>query len=173
MRKRITLTMIFCIIAFNVMVSDGFCKEEKTQPAKPEEKKAPEKKEMTRDEVLAVLKSDLAKSDEIFDVIPELKLVKGPQGETYYTYNGIRLEDMSKEDADKLLVRVRQNLTRLNTERIQMQLESARSAERLRAISPPRAPLVPAAIPQPPRTPPSPPSAPRVPAPPPPAPTRR
>lgn len=168
--KKILPAVISCIALSSVFAAACFCAETKA-PADAKAESA--KKTMTREETISALKDILEGEDEIFNAIPELKVVKDAKGGMSYIYRGIRLEDMSKEDADALMARVHQNLTRLNTERIQMQLENVQRAERLRAVTPPRPPSIPQAVPQPPQTPSNPSSSTRVPAAPPPVPARR
>ena len=143
----------------------------KAEAPKAEGLKAPvEKKEMTRDEMLADLKESLSEDDEIFDVVPELKAVKEKDGKVYYTFKGMKLEELSKEDLDKLLVRVHQTVVRMRTDRIQRQLETVRRTQNLQGLS--ATPQAPPKVQQPPRAPSQPASPPRLPAAPPP-PSRR
>lgn len=137
----------------------------KAEAPKAEGLKAPvEKKEMTRDEMLADLKESLSEEDEIFDTIPELKAEKDKDGKSYYTFKGMKLEDLSKGDLDKLSARVHQALVRIRTDRTQRQLETVRRTQNIQRISvppqPPRTPSQPTPPPSPPRTsaPPPPPS---------------
>lgn len=116
-------------------------------------------KEMTKENMLAELKADLADNDELFDVIPGLSAGAGQKGSAVYTYKGIALDELSKEDMAKLFGTVRQALTKIRTDRIQRQLETIRQIEKLqKAPAPPQPPRVPTTPPSAPRTPPLPPS---------------
>lgn len=130
---------------------------------------------MTKEELVADLKDELESDDEIFDIIPDFKAVKDETGKTYYTYKGVKLEDMAENDLESLLARTRQNLIKLRTERIQQQLETARRAQQIqRLAAPPVSPRTPAtaATQQPPRAMSAPPSAPKAPPAPPATPRR-
>jgi len=139
----------------------------KTASSKVEKSKAAvsearaEVAEMTKGEMLAALKEDLADNNEIFDMVPELKATVSHQdGKTVYTFNGAALESLSKEDLTNLFGRVRNALVKIRTDRIQKQLETIKQVERLRVITSPR---------QPPHAPSATPSVPKIPS----SPTRR
>jgi hypothetical protein len=124
-----------------------------------------EKKEMTQDETLADLKESIGENDELFDIIPELKSEKDTGGKFHYTFNGIKLEELSKEDLGKLATRVRQTLVKLRTDRIERQLETVRRVQNIQRIpaptqvqQPPRIPSQPSSPPKGPPAPPAPPS---------------
>ncbi|MCX5668445.1 MAG: hypothetical protein NTY34_09145 [Candidatus Omnitrophica bacterium] len=134
---------------------------------------SPKDKEMTKGEMLAELKEDLADNDEVFDAVPELKVSAGQDGNAVYTYKNMALDGLSKEDLAELYGRVRQALVKIRTDRIQRQLETVRRIEMLqKTATPPQLPRIPAEA-QPPRIPPAPPSAPRNPPSPPPSQVRR
>lgn len=134
------------------------------------------KKDMTREEMVLELKEELKYNEELFDLFPDMKSKKGDDGNVYFTFKGVKIEDMPKEDIDNLLTKVRQALTKIKTDRIERQLEIVRRVERLnRAAAPlqsPRAPAAPPSAPSVPSAPPSPQSAPRA-ASAPPSPPRR
>ena len=124
----------------------------KAEPAKIEtpvgeiEKKGTMKKDMTKEEILAGLKDDLADPDDLMAVMPELKVGADQNGKIIQTYKGVALDKLSKEDLSSLYIRVRQNLTRMRTERIERQLETVRRIERLQGVAtPPQPPRVPSA----------------------------
>lgn len=115
--------------------------------------------EMTKGEMLAALKEDLADNNEIFDMVPELKAAVSHQdGKAVYTFNGAALESLSKEDLTNLFGRVRNALVKIRTDRIQKQLETIKQVERLRVITSPQ---------QPPHAPSTTPSVPKIPSSPP------
>ena len=119
-------------------------------------------KEMTKEEMLAGLKEDLADNDEVFDAVPGLKAGTGQDGNAVYTYKDTALDELAKEDLSKLYSRVRQALVKIRTDRIQKQLERIKQIERLqKTANPPQSPRAPSVPPSVPRTPPSPPSAPQ------------
>ncbi len=163
MKKRI---LIMVAIISSVLGIFALAKTQpKTEP--PKALRNIEKEEMTRDEMFADLKESIEEDDEIFDMVPELKAEKDKDGKFYYTFKGIRLEKLSKEDLDKLLARVNQVLVKLRTDRIQNQLETVKRVQNIQRMS--ASPQVQ----QPPRTPSQGPSAPRTPSAPPASPSRR
>jgi hypothetical protein len=129
---------------------------------------------MTAGELAGEIAKTLDGNDEAMDYIQGLKREKGPDGGNLYTYNGIGLDKMEKEKLVALLNRIHQERTRLNTERLQKQMESIRQAQQatnaasraaagsVRAVRPPVQPPQPApSVQQPPRPPPQPPRLPR------------
>ena len=150
-------------------------------PAGKAEKKGRSVEDMSKEEILADLKSDLEDPAELMGVVPELKSSTDQSGKTVLTFKGAALDKLSKEDLSGLYIRVRQNITRIRTERIERQLETVRRVERLQKVSAPsqpaqalpvvpsapRAPSAPSAAPSVPRAqsvpsaPPAPPSAPQ------------
>ena len=112
--------------------------------------------ETTKEEMIAELKKDLAGTKGVFSMIPELKSVISQDGKAAYTYGGVALEDLSKEDIVKLLSRVRQALVKIKTDRIQRQLEIAKQVEKFQGATDVRQPSrVPVAAPSVPKSPPS------------------
>ncbi|MCX5666546.1 MAG: hypothetical protein NT036_05895 [Candidatus Omnitrophica bacterium] len=131
------------------------------------------KKELTKEEKLAEFKEDLAVNEEVFDMVPGLKAEKDPDGKALYTFNGMKLEDLSKEDLDGIFSKAGQVMVRLRTERIQRQLDTVNRAQALqRPAAAPQLPRIPAQA-QSTRIPSAPPSAPRPPSLPPAVPQRR
>lgn len=143
-------------------------------------KVVPPKKTYTKEEMIADLKENLDDEEEILNFIPGLKKITTEKGESYYTYEGLKLEDLDKEKLNKIFTRARQETTRIRTNKLNEQLENIRRNQRLTAAAgggvprvpvtpptPPRmfsAPNVPSApppVPQPPRTPTPPPAPPR------------
>jgi len=171
MSKRVLFVAVVIALFFGLPAAYGIGDGNEKVGALPKAQ-APAK-EMTKEEMLAELKEDLADNDEVFDSVPELKASAGKNGKAIYTYKGTVLDELSKEDLANLYVRLRQTLTRIRTERIQRQLETVRRVERLQRVvappqppQPPRAPSVPPSMPRAP-------SAPRAPSSPPSAPQRR
>lgn len=127
-------------------------------------------KDMTVQELADGITKVLDQSDEVMDYVPGFKQEKDPDGKEFYTYKGTRLEKVDKEKLAALYNRIRQERTRLNTERINRQLETiqqtqqaaniANQAARIPRITPPPA-QVPAPPPAPPRAPPAPPPTPK------------
>lgn len=135
----------------------------------------PAKKTYTKEEMIAHIKETLDHEEEILNFIPGLKKATTEKGESLYTFEGAKLEELNNEKFDKLFSRVNQEATRIRTDRLNRQLETIRRAQQITSAAggPAR---VPAPPPQPPRvysapniphTPPSVPQPPRVPAPPP------
>lgn len=169
--KRIIFAAVIIVLLLAVPAVDGFGEDEKQGVSTPapqtaaKKTEAPKahvpKKDMTREEMALELREELGSYEELFDLFPDIKSKKGDNGNVYFTFKGIKIEDMTKEDIDNLLTKVRQALTKIKTDRIERQLEIVRRVERLnRAAVPLQSPRVPAA-------PPSTPSAPAAPPPPP------
>lgn len=188
-KNRIIFAAVIMVLLLAVFAGDGFGEDEK-QGVSQKVKNAPQaaankaeapkarvsKKDMTREEMVLELKEELKYNEELFDLFPDMKSKKGDDGNVYFTFKGVKIEDMPKEDIDNLLTKVRQALTKIKTDRIERQLEIVRRVERLnRAAAPlqsPRAPAAPPSAPSVPSAPPSSQSAPRA-ASPPPSPPRR
>lgn len=189
MKNRIIFAAVIMVLSLVVLAGYGFGEDEK-QGVSQKVKNAPQaatnkaeapkarvpKKDMTREEMILELKEDLKHDEELFDLFPDMKSKKGDDGNVYFTFKGVKIEDMPKEDIDNLLTKVRQALTKIRTDRIERQLEIVRRVERInRTAAPLQSPRIPAAPPSAPRAvsaPPSPPSAPRSPSIPPPPPRR-
>ncbi len=172
MNKKILFAVVVVItVSFGLPLAYGIDDGNKKVGALPKTQ-APVK-EMTKEEMLAELKEDLADNDEVFDAVPELKASAGKNGKAIYTYKGTVLDELSKEDLANLYVRLRQTLTKIRTDRIQRQLETVKRVERLQRIAtPPQPPRIPVQV-QPPRIPAAAPSAPKAPPSPPSVPQRR
>jgi hypothetical protein len=127
-------------------------------------------KEMTVEELADGITKVLDQTEEVMDFVPGFKKDKDPAGGVFYTYKGARLEKMEKDILAALYVRVRQERTRLNTERITKQLETIRNVQRATAIT--NQVSRPPAVVTPPATPPQPVTVPKAPPAPPPS-TRR
>lgn len=173
--NRIIFAAVIMVLSLAVFAGDGFGEDEK-QGVPQKVKNAPQaaankaeapkarvpKKDMTREEMVLELKEELKYGEELFDLFPDMKSKKGDDGNVYFTFKGVKIEDMPKEDIDNLLTKVRQALIKIRTDRIERQLEIVRRVERLNsAAAPPQGPRVPAAPPSAPRAPSRPPSPPR------------
>jgi len=110
----------------------------------------------TKEEILAGIRSDLEAEEGILDTIPSLKADKDKAGNISYTYGGVKLEDMSRKDLEKLFARVAQSAVKIRTENIQRQLDIARrTPETPKTAAPvprtaPAVPKIPQKAPQPP-----------------------
>jgi len=141
-------------------------------------KAMPPKKAYTKEEMVADVKETLDDEEELLNFIPGLKKATTEKGESLYTYEGMKLEELDQEKLRKIFTRVRQEATRIRTDRLNRQLETIRRTQQLTAVAAGGAPRVPVAPPAPPRilstpnVPSAPPSIPRPPSPPP-APPRR
>lgn len=120
---------------------------------------------MTKEELLVHIKERLRVTEEIADFIPGLKKEKDPAGALYYTYNGIRIDDLDRDTLDKLFGRIQTESVRINTERINKQLESIRQAQQAQqaAQQAARIPAVVQVPPQPPKIPQAPPTQAQIP----------
>lgn len=101
------------------------------------------RKAMTKEELLVDLKDDLEGADEIFKIVPELKLEKNKDGTSFYTYKGVKLDDMAKEDLEGLSAMIGQHLSRIRVERIERQLETVRRTQEMNRLAAPTKPPVP------------------------------
>jgi len=135
-------------------------------------KVAPPKKAYTREEMIADIKEILDDEEEILNLIPGLKKTTTEKGESFYTYEGLKPEELDKEKLGKIFYRVRQEATRIRTNRLNEQLENIRRNQRLTAPAGGGVSRVPALPTQPPRILQPPPAQPQIPKPPP-APPRR
>lgn len=169
MNKIIFVLTSIIVLSTWIFTSDSFCAGEKA-PDKPKiaapkadtPNAKPSKKEMTRDEMLAELKDSFDEADELFNMIHGLKAETDKNGKVYYMIGGVKLEDMENEDLSNLLIKVRQVLVKIRTERIQNQLETVERIHNLqRVVVPSQAPAAPATPRSAPRTPQAPPSPPR------------
>lgn len=150
------------------------------KPAAPAAKiPLPPKKAFTKDEIAKHVKEMLDHEEEVINLIPGLKKSMTEKGESFYTYEGTRLEDLDKGTLDKIFSRMNQEVTRIRTERLNKQLESIRHAQQItsaaagaakiptpppqppRIYSGPSVPSTPPSVAQPPRTPVLPPAPPR------------
>jgi hypothetical protein len=119
-------------------------------------------KNMTKGELVREITSELNDEEELLDYIPTLKKMKDERGVEYYTYSldgkTVKISDLDRTTLEKLLSRIYNQATLIQTDRINKQLESMRSIQNInRQISVPRVPPpVPTAPRQPPKPPPSP-----------------
>ena len=129
--------------------------------------------QMTKEEIIAGIVDALDGEDEIMSYIPGLTRQKKEDGTASYLYvyegRTLELADLDEELLRSLLTRVRQTGTKINTDRIQAQLETIRQSQRLLNMQPPQPPPQPPRTTMPPQPPPQPPRAPQ----PPPLPPRR
>lgn len=144
----------------------------KKEPLKAKEipPPAPAKKEFTKEEMLEDIKDDLEAHEEIIVSISGLKAEKDNEDKVIYTFNNVKIEEMSGEDLQPLFKKVRQFAIKLNTERIQRQMETVERAQVVGNVARGGA-TTPSKPPTPPQTPkissvpsgpPSPPSPPRT-----------
>ena len=130
------------------------------------------KKAMTREGKIAELTEDFASTDELFSVVQGLKAEKDKLGKVSYTFKGMKVENLSEEDMDKLLTQVKQALVKIRSDRITKQLETVKQAQRIHDMTR-SAPISISTPAQPPRTPPSTPPTVNIPKAPPQLPPRR
>ncbi|MCX5686561.1 MAG: hypothetical protein NTW09_03775 [Candidatus Omnitrophica bacterium] len=127
----------------------------------------PPAKAYTREEMIADIKEILDDEEEILNLIPGLKKTVTEKGESFYAFDGLKPEELDKEKLGKIFYRVRQEATRIRTNRLNRQLENIRRNQRLTAPAGGGVSRVPALPPQPPRiSVPVPPSVPQQPKPP-------
>jgi len=143
-------------------------------PLQREEAEAKARKDraaMTKEELLADIKDNLDSEEEILNYVPSLKKSQGTGAINIYLLDGVPLEQVEKEDLEKISVTVAQISTKIRTDRIVNQLESIRQAQNLsrmqnitrppqivtppvRPSPPPRAPSTTSSIPPAPPAPP-------------------
>lgn len=166
MRKLIVTTALTCVILIGLITGSSFPAISPGKVETPKERIAV--KDMTREDMIAELKTDLADNEELFDMMPDIKAEKDDSGVNYFTINGTRVEGLSDETLKNVFTRVRQAVIRIRTDRIQQQLDMVRQAERAqRVIAPLRPPQIPSAVrsapPSQPQSAPKPPSLPPAP----------
>ncbi|MDP3790641.1 MAG: hypothetical protein Q8R38_01170 [Candidatus Omnitrophota bacterium] len=165
--------------SYNDFRNRGQVKKASVPVPAPIAKKEEKKKPATKEELLQDIKDDLKTQEEILEAMPSLKAEKDSEGKVFYAFNGVKIDDMSKEELEQLFSKVGQLAVKFRTERIQRQLDTVRQANQggpgrvpVAAPSAPqslRAPTLPA----PPRASAPPPAPPRASAPPPAPPSRR
>lgn len=147
----------------------------------PEEEIGPDGKEkpLSKEKMIDSIQKRLKVYSQILFLIPELQMKKSQDGaeELYYTSRdgiALKLSDLDEKTLRELFSRVNNEATRLNTERIQRQIQQQEQLTRMlqQIPQPPQQPPQPPQIYNPP---PQPPQPPRVynPPPPPPEPPRR
>ena len=153
-------------------------KEEKiVKPELPKEVKEAQEKmkarpsfeDMTNDEIIDRIKYSLEAMPEIMNFIPDLSITKKEDGEVesiQYKQDGVSkdLKDLDKDTLRKLYGRVNSERVRIQTERIQRQLDAIRASQN---IPKPPTTYTPPTPPRIPTLPPSPPKVPNIPKPPP------
>ena len=169
MKKGLLLLLVLCLAASIVFAALNSSSDKEKRAAGGQKAQAPvaaderpkpkSSKDMTVQELADAITKVLDRTEEVMDYIPGFKQEKDPAGNSFYTYNGSRLESLEKGKLVSLYNMVRQMRTKINTDRINRQLESIRQAQRAAEIANqasriPRTTTPPA---QPPRTPPQPP----------------
>jgi len=139
------------------------------EPAPVEEKKSPWES-ITEEEICERIKYMIEVSPEASSLIPELKVTLDKnRNATKITYNvdGIAkdLKELDKETLIKIHNRVNNERARIQSERIQKQLEAMRASQRIPSPppAPPKIPRLPQQPPTVPKPPPQPPTIPRPP----------
>ncbi len=116
----------------------------------------------------------LLHEDEILNFIPGLKKEKVSDGKDFYTYQGVKIDELDKEKLQELYNKVNNEAVRIRTERLNRQLESINQAHQA-TIAAQQALRVPRPVAPPPQPPPTNPTVVQPPKPPPmpPVPPRR
>ena len=171
MKKR-SLVVIIGLLTLVFFIGVGKCEDKNAKNTPVAAKKeTPVKPEKTKEEMLTDIKNNLKAYDEIFNSMPALKAQKDEAGNFFYTYKGIKLEDMSAEDLKKISLRIGQLAVKIRTENIQRQLNTIKNAQKLQGAgsqgapgavrTPAQPPHVPPSVPAVPKAPPAPPASPR------------
>ena len=172
-----SLRIIAVALLFTLFFAgSSFCAD--TGPSKPKAAEpAKVKLEMTAADKIVRINKDLSAFKEILGIVPGLAKESDVVGNTYYTYQGKKLEDLDKETLNKLYSAVATQAVRLRTERLNKQLENIRRANeltrqntqvapRVNIVTPPYQPPAftpPPAVNQPPKQPTPPPTPPTLP----------
>jgi hypothetical protein len=125
--------------------------KEEVEPAAPSQEKVRAQRELTKSEMVTGIKESLEDNEEMLNFVPGLKMEKSDKGEPSYKLEGIRLEDLDKDRLKSVYIKVRQQATRIRTERLNRQMETVRRSQQLTNISrqaTPRVPPVPTPIPK-------------------------
>lgn len=136
---------------------------------------------MTREEIAERIAKVLDRREEVISFVQDLKKEKDPEGNVFYTFRGVKISDLERGLLEKVYIRVRNEAVRINTERVNKQIESINRANQLSRMlkQPPLVPSVPRVVMAPPNPPVLPPivqqtpQIPKNPPAPPPAPPRR
>lgn len=167
MRRNVKIIILYCLLA--CFLSTNAFSAEKPKSAK----KLPSLKSISKKELKERIKTILEFTPEINDFIPELKILRGAEGDITgidYKIDGFfrSIEKLDKEALLKVYGRISNEMTRIQSERIQRQLEAMRASQNIPkppqvSIPPsaPKAPTLPPALPQIPKLPPVPPRQPR------------
>lgn len=132
---------------------------------------------ITDEDIIGRLVKAVDRREEILNFVPGLVKERGGDGKIFYSYNGVKIDELDRASLEKLYVRVRQEAVRINTERLNKQVETINRAGALSGVgrqtsqiprapvvtsTPPRLPTVPTAqsLPQTPKGPPATPPAP-------------
>jgi hypothetical protein len=89
------------------------------------------KSELTKPEMIERIQKNLDSFNEIVGLVPGLKKETDAKGKVSYTYQGSKLEDLSKEQLAKVYSRVNNEAVRLRTDRLNKQLATIRRAEQI------------------------------------------
>ena len=125
MKKKNLFVLVVIALSFGLSAAYGVESSQTTAP----KVQAPVK-EVTKEELLAELKEGLAGNEDLFDMIPGLKVEKDAAGKVFYTFKGAKLEDLPKDDLNGLFAKSHQAIVRVRTERIQRQLETVANTQR-------------------------------------------
>ena len=168
MTKR-TLAILIAAIACAFLIS---CAQAADKPVKEP------RKEFTKEEIVTHMKGILDREPNVLNFVQGLERANAG-GESFYTYQGVKLEELDKEKLNKLFSRIKNEAVRIRTERLSRQLESINQANIIaqqaarnaqvpvpppqppKIIQPPNIPKTPPALPQIPKPPPTPPTPPR------------
>ena len=124
-------------------------------------------KKMTPAEIAGRIKETVDTFEEILKYIPELKKEKDDKGAVSYTYQGIKIESLDRDKLEKLYGRVRNEAVRMQTDRLNRQMDFLKRANRASEVMPaspsvtkynfttlPRLPQMPTKLPNVPKSPP-------------------
>lgn len=176
--KIVLAALVSCLFLY---AASGITEEKKAPAPAEKDKKAPaakEKKEFTKEELLERINGTLEYNDEVVNFIKGLRKEADPQGKVFYSLEGVRLENLDKDQLTKVLRQVQSQVARINAERIAKQLESIQQTQRAIAATqaagrisnistppsvpkPPQVPPVPTQVPKAQQAPPAPPAPPR------------
>lgn len=155
--------MKWIMIVFFLVVPMLFSADSYSAESKPVSASESVSDKLSVEEMVNYISESIDTEEEILSIIPGIRLEADAAGGKRYTLNGKPLKDLEKSELKNLYTKVTQQKTRLNIERIQLQLETVQRAQKLNEVA--RQVTVPQPVPSAVSTPqvPQPPRAPQVP----------
>ena len=118
MKKMSIMILTAALLACSCMIA---CAEDKPKAQKS-------RKDITKEDLVSHIEGRLDTMEEALNLIPGLKKENNASGMSFYSYNGVKLKDLDRDTLDKLFSRVQNEGVRIQTERLNKQLEGIRQA---------------------------------------------